>query len=102
MAPRKVRFVADSVRSKTVEQALAQLSAVPRRAATPLSKAIASAFANAKLQHPELKPDELVISKLLADEGPRWKRFRAVAFGRAAQILKRSTHITVELDRRNK
>jgi hypothetical protein len=39
-----------------------------------------------------------VISKITADDAARWKRFRAVAFGRAAEILKRTSHIKVELD----
>ena len=41
-----------------------------------------------------------VISRAFANEGPRWKRFRAAAFGRASRILKRTTHITVELEKK--
>jgi large subunit ribosomal protein L22 len=99
MTARKVDYVAVPLRQKTVASALAQLSVGNRKAARPLSKLIASAFANARQQHPELREEDLVITKLTADQGPTWKRFRAAAFGRAARILKRTSHITVELDR---
>jgi large subunit ribosomal protein L22 len=101
MTPRKVGYVALPLRKQTVAAALAKLSLVNRRAAKPLAKLVASAFANARQQHPELREDEVIISKLVADEGPRWKRFRAAPFGRAARILKRTTHITVELERKS-
>jgi len=100
MTPRKVGYVAVQLRKQTVAVALAQLSAMNRRAAGPVAKLIASAYANAKQRHPELREDELVITKLVADQGPTWKRFRAAAFGRAARVLKRTTHITVELDKK--
>ena len=101
MTPRKVGYMASPLRKKTVAEALIMLRAANRRAAVPLHKAVASAFANAKQRHPELREEDVIISKLIANEGPRWKRFRAAAFGRASRILKRTTHITVELDKRN-
>ncbi len=101
MTPRKVGYVAVPLRKRTVADALAHLSATNRRAAGPVAKLIASAFANARQRHPELREDEVVISRLVADQGPTWKRFRAAAFGRAARILKRTTHITVELEKKS-
>jgi large subunit ribosomal protein L22 len=101
MTPRKVDYVVRPLRRQTVAQALAALSIMNRRAAKPVAKLVASAFANARTQHPELREEDVVISKLIADEGPRWKRFRAAAFGRATRILKRTTHITVELERKS-
>jgi large subunit ribosomal protein L22 len=100
MTPRKVGYVALPLRRQTVSAALARLSATNRRAAKPLATLLASAFANARQRHPELDPDQVIISKLVANEGPRWKRFRAAAFGRASRILKRTTHITVELEKK--
>ena len=100
MTPRKVGYLATPLRKQTVASSLAWLSATNRRAAKPVAKLIASAFANARQRHPELREDQVIISKLVADEGPRWKRFRAAAFGRAARILKRTTHITVELEKK--
>ncbi len=100
MTPRKVSYVVSPLRRRTVAEALALLSLTKRRAAKPVAKLVASAFANAKQRYPDLHEDQVVISKVVADDGPRWKRFRAAAFGRAARILKRTTHITVELDRK--
>ena len=100
MTPRKVGYVVRPLRRRTVAQALAMLSVTNRRAAQPVAKLVASAFANARSRYPELREDDVVISKLVADEGPRWKRFRAAAFGRAARVLKRMTHITVELEKK--
>jgi len=65
-----------------------------------VAKVVASAFANAKQKNPDLREEDVIISSLIANEGPRWKRFRAAAFGRAARILKRTTHISVELEKR--
>jgi large subunit ribosomal protein L22 len=100
MTPRKVGYVAATLRKQTVAAALARLSVTNRRAAKPLVKLVASAFANARQRQPELREEDVIISKLVADEGPRWKRMRAAAFGRAARILKRTTHITVELEKK--
>ena len=100
MTPRKVGYVIEPLRRRTVAEALALLSVANRRAARPLAKLVSSAFANARTQHPELREEEVVISRVFANEGPRAKRFRAAAFGRAARILKRTTHITVELEKK--
>ncbi len=100
MTPRKVGYVITPLRRRTVSEALTLLSAVNKRAAKPVAKLIASAFANARQQQPDLREEDVVISKMVADQGPTWKRFRAAAFGRAARILKRTTHITVELERK--
>ncbi len=101
MTPRKIGYVATPLRQQTVGQALTVLSTTNRRAAKPVAKLIASAFANARQRYPELREDQVVITKLVADEGPTWKRFRAAAFGRAARILKRTTHISVELEKKS-
>ncbi len=101
MSPRKMRFMMDPIRRHTVAEALNVLALTSKRACKPLAKAIASAFANARQQDPTLVEDQVVISKLTADGGPMWKRHRAAAFGRATKILKRTVHVTVELDRRN-
>ena len=100
ITPRKARYVMTPLQRRTVAEALAWLSATNRRAAQPIAKLVASAFANARQRAPELTPEQVIISKAVADDGPRWKRFRAAAFGRAARILKRTTHLTVELDRK--
>ncbi|MBI2885088.1 MAG: 50S ribosomal protein L22 [Candidatus Omnitrophica bacterium] len=97
MSPRKVRYVMEPLRNRSVADALNVLGSTNRRASKPLAKAIASAFANAKLADPTLGEERVIISRMTADGGPAWKRFRAAAFGRAVSIRKRTTHITVEL-----
>lgn len=101
MSPRKVRYVMTPLRHRTVAEALSLLSVVNRRAAKPLAKAIGSAFANAKQVDPTLGEHQVIVSRLIADGGPVWKRFRPAAFGRAVRIRKPTTHITVELERIN-
>ena len=100
MSPRKIRYVMGTLRQQTVAQALRALSGANRRACEPVAKAIASAFANAKQADPALGEDQVIISRLTADGGPVWKRFRAAAFGRAVSIRKPTSHIRVVLDRK--
>ena len=100
MTPRKVGYMITPLRQRTVAEALNLLSAANRRAAGPVAKVLASAFANAQHKDPTLRAEDVIIAKMVANEGPRWKRFRAAAFGRAARILKRTTHIMVELEKK--
>ncbi len=100
MTARKVGYVLAPLRKRTVAEALAMLSATNRRAAQPIAKAIASAFASARQRQPTLQPEDVLVSRLAANQGPSWKRYRAAAFGRAARILKRTTHLVVELDKK--
>ena len=97
---RKADYVLTPLRRRTVAQALTILSATNRRAAGPVTKLVASAFANARQKFPELREEDVVISKAVANQGPTWKRFRAAAFGRGQRVLKRTTHITIELDKK--
>jgi large subunit ribosomal protein L22 len=64
-----------------------------------VEKLLNSAISNAKKRG--LKEEDLYISKIVADEAARWKRFRPAAFGRATEILKRTSHIKIELDLRS-
>ena len=92
----KIRQVVDLIRGMNAKEALAVLKFVDKRTTYYITKVVASAIANAKVKG--LNVDDLVISKITADDAARWKRFRAVGFGRAADILKRTSHIKVELD----
>lgn len=98
-APRKVRLVVDVVRGLPVDRAVEQLLTMPKQAAEPVRKLIESAVANAEHNF-QLKRDQLVIKSIVANEGPRLKRYRPRAFGRAAEILKRMSHVTVVLEDR--
>jgi len=98
ISPYKVRKVIALIKGRDVNSALAILANVDKRAALFLERALKSAIASAK-QTGKIKQDELYISKITADDGPMMKRYRAAAFGRAAMIRKRTSHISVELDR---
>ena len=91
-----MRVVADQIRGKDVEEALALLRFSPRGASVPVMKLIESAAANAENNH-DLDPEEMKIVEISVDEGPTMRRFRARARGRATPILKRSCHISVAL-----
>lgn len=96
IAPRKVRLVADCIRSKTVQRAAEELSFLQKRSAAPILKLLRSAVANAKNNF-RLPEEGLYVKKIVVNEGPRLKRFRPRAFGRASQILKRTSHISLTL-----
>ena len=99
MSPRKVRLVIDTVRGLGADEALAVLKFMPKSAALPVSKAIRSAIANAE-ENQGWARDDLFVSEIKADEGPRrqWRRFGAR--GRFKPIIKRASHITVVLSER--
>lgn len=99
VTPQKARRVIEMVRGKRVEEALAILKFAPQGASTPVFKLVASAVANARVTadktNEPFNESELVIDKIFVDEGPTMKRFQPRAQGRAFQILKRTSHITV-------
>lgn len=97
MSPRKVKLVIDLIRGKDVITAGTILRFATRAAAKPVLKLLNSAIANAKHNF-KLDESKLFVKKIMADQGPTLKRFRPRAFGRAAGIKKRSTHITIVLD----
>jgi len=97
IAPRKVRLVADLIRGKSARQAEYLLQTVVKRGSPPLAKLLKSALASAK-QILGQESDELFISKITVDEGPKFKRWRARARGRAAPIQKKTSHILLVLD----
>jgi len=97
MSPRKVGVVAALVRGRSVEDALVILSHTPRRSATPVQKAIASAKANAEHNH-NYKPNTLQIVEISVTPGPRLKRFRPAAHGRALPFQRKTSHIRVVVE----
>ena len=96
VSPRKVRQVIDLIRGEKVNQASAILANLNKGAKVYVQKALNSAVSNARLKAEGLA-DELLISKITADNGPMLKRDRAAAMGRATMIRHRTTHLTVEL-----
>ncbi len=96
ISPKKVRQVIDLIRGKDVGSSLTVLAHTNKGSSGSITRVLNSALSNAKQKG--LAEDQLFISKITADQGPSWKRYRAAAFGRASSILKRTTHLTIELD----
>ncbi len=96
-SPRKLSAVAAVVRGRSVHDALAILEHTPRRSASSLRKTILSAKSNAEHNH-QFKPESLYISQLTVTAGPRYKRFRPAARGRALRYARKTSHITVVVD----
>lgn len=98
-SPRKVRLIADMVRGKNAQEALALLSFVNKRAAEPFAKVIRSAVANATAKG--ASADGLYIKTVTVDEGIVFRRFMPRARGAASPINRRNSHISVELAEAN-
>lgn len=97
VAPRKVRLVADLIRGKKVEEAQDLLRFTSKKAARPILKLLNSAVASATNTY-QMQGPNLYISEILVNEGPKLKRWRARARGRAFEIQKKTSHIKIVLD----
>ncbi len=95
-SPRKVRLVVDLIRGSSVAEAIARLRFLKKDAAEPVLKLLRSAIANAEHNF-HLDTDDLFVKTITADAGVTTKRFRPRAFGRAAPIRKRTTHVKIVL-----
>ncbi|MBI3315314.1 MAG: 50S ribosomal protein L22 [Candidatus Omnitrophica bacterium] len=92
----KVRQVIDAIRGKDVPTSQALLAQINKGGASFVKKVLDSAVSNAKQKG--LAQEQLYVSMITANHGGAWKRFRAASFGRATPILRRTTHLTIELD----
>jgi large subunit ribosomal protein L22 len=101
IAPRKARLVVDLIRGQRVEQALGILEFTTKRAARLVAKIVKSAVANAENTQ-SIDVDRLYIKRAFVDEGPTLKRFMPRAHGRATPIAKRTSHVTVVVDERER
>lgn len=99
MSSRKVRLISNLIQGMDVDEAEAQLTHLQRGPVVPLRKLLASAIANAE-HNGKLQRGNLFIRQILVNQGPTIKRFQQRAFGRAAPIRKRTSHITIVLDER--
>ena len=96
-SPQKVRLVADMIRGKKVDEALSILRFMKKHSAKDLEKLLRSAVANAENSEAGVDSDDLVVSKIYVNEGPREKRIQPAPMGRAYRIQKRKAHITVHV-----
>lgn len=101
VTPQKARRVVALIKGKQAQEALAILKFAPQAASEPIYKLVASAMANAQVKADKdgeyLDEQDLFVANAYVDEGTTLKRFQPRAQGRAFQIKKRTSHITVVL-----
>ncbi len=98
---RKAREVANILRGMDIENAVCQLMVWEKGSCQDILKLVKSAVANAENNF-KLKEDDLYIAEIKVNEGATMKRWRARAHGRAFKILKRTCHIELVLDEKEK
>ena len=96
ISARKVKIVADLIRGKSAEEALAIVRFAPKASSEILEKLLKSAIANAENNH-FMNRKDLVVAEIYANQGPTLKRIRPAAKGSAVRIRKRTSHITIVL-----
>ncbi len=96
----KMRQVIDAIRGKDIATSQVLLEQIHKGSCAYVKKVLDSAVSNAKQKG--VTEEQLFISRITANHGGAWKRFRAASFGRATPILRRTTHLTVELDLKTK
>ena len=103
-APRKMRLVADMIRGQRVNIALNILRFETKHASNTMEKVLLTAISDWQLQNEDVKIEEadLYVRKVYVDSARMLKRLRPAPQGRAHRIRKRSNHITIEVDNRNK
>lgn len=97
ISPYKARLVADLIRGKSVGDALNILENTPKKASRLIKKVLLSAIANAENNY-GMDVDRLYVVGAYVNEGPRLKRVWPRGWGRASRIIRRMSHITVEVE----
>ena len=96
ISPRKVKIVADLIKGKDVDEALAIVKFTPKASSEVIEKLLKSAISNAENNH-NMKHENLYVAEIYANQGPTLKRIRPAAKGSAVRIRKRTSHITIVL-----
>ena len=99
ISSRKVKIVADLIRGKKIDEALAIVKYVPKASSEIIEKLLKSAIANAENNH-NMAHGKLYVAEIYANQGPTLKRIRPAAKGSAVRIRKRTSHITIVLRER--
>lgn len=94
ISARKVKIVADLIRGKDVDEALAIVKFTPKASSEIIEKLLKSAIANAENNH-GMSHEKLYVAEIFANQGPTLKRIRPAAKGSAVRIRKRTSHITI-------
>lgn len=96
VSPRKMRLVVDGVKNMQITAAIAVLTSTPKRAGTPIRKALESAIANA-VNNGNVDKNDLFISEMFVNEGVAYKRYHFAARGRIRPYKKKTSHLKVIL-----
>ena len=101
VTPQKARRVVALIKGKQAQEALAILKFAQQSASEPIYKLVEAGIANAQVKADRdgefLDEQDLYVKNAYVDEGTTLKRFRPRAQGRAFQIKKRTSHITIQL-----
>ena len=100
ISSRKVKIVADLIRGKDADEALAIVKFTPKASSEVIEKLLKSAIANAENNH-GMKHEKLYVAEIYANQGPTLRRIRPAAKGSAVRIRKRTSHITIVLKERD-
>src|SRR3954466_137382 len=101
-SPRKMRLLADLIRGMKVEKALAVLEHNAKHPAVPMRKLVLSAISNWKQKNETGDESELVVKTVFVDGARTLKRMRPAPQGRGYRVRKRSNHVTLIVDVKNK
>lgn len=99
--PRKLKLVADQIQGLEVKKALAILENLNKRAARPILLTLKQGIGNA-VNNFNLKEASLKIKTLEVRKGPVYKRWRFVSRGRAHPIQKKTSHLKIILEGKEK
>ena len=100
ISSRKVKIVADLIKGKDIDEALAIVKYTPKASSEIIEKLLKSSIANAENNH-NMAHEKLYVAEIYANQGPTLKRIRPAAKGRAVRIRKRTSHITIVLKERD-
>lgn len=101
ISPDKVRLVADLIRGKAADDADVILTHTQKGSAGALRKLLKLGLADAEHNY-KLDPKDMKVKEIRVDSGVTMKRYRPRAFGRAAQIRKKASHVTLVLTEKTK
>jgi len=98
IAPRKLRAVVYALRHRTVAEAIALMSASPRVTTEPITKLLKASVSAARDRNPALRPTDLRVAEIFANEAARLYRTRMKSRGRASRFAKRGSHLTLTVE----
>ena len=99
---KKMRFGIELIKGLSAENAIRKLEFVNKKSAEHINKTINAAVSNLMQKDAQINRDNILIKSIYADAGPTMKRFRPAAMGRATPILKRTSHLTVIVENKEK